>query len=149
VCRVLQVPIYIFAPEEVLTVADRPDLLQAGVDLQRDVSAAVVLVICVLLLGKLRRPTVRSGGSSFPLSIYGVFALLFIRSAVGWARTSSRTSNSASSRPPVDLVILMIGLANAWTLTGADFAPRDADDPARVASHRTALIEAARRVMTA
>lgn len=47
---------------------------------------------------------------------------------------------------PVDLVILTIGLANAWYLTAADLVGEDASDPARVASHRAAVVEAARRL---
>lgn len=50
---------------------------------------------------------------------------------------------------PVDLVILTIGLANAWHLTGPDLAEGDATDPARIATHRAAVIEAARRLTEA
>jgi AcrR family transcriptional regulator len=50
---------------------------------------------------------------------------------------------------PVDLVILTIGLANAWYLTGPDLADGDPTDPARIASHRAAVIEAARRLTAA
>lgn len=50
---------------------------------------------------------------------------------------------------PVDLVILVIGLANAWDLTGADLVAADGSDdrdPDRIARHRQAVVEAARRL---
>jgi len=50
---------------------------------------------------------------------------------------------------PVDLVILVIGLANAWDLTGADLVTADGSDyrdPDRIARHRRAVVEAARRL---
>jgi AcrR family transcriptional regulator len=50
---------------------------------------------------------------------------------------------------PVDLVILVIGLANAWDITGADLVTADGSaytDPGRVARHREAVVEAARRL---
>jgi AcrR family transcriptional regulator len=50
---------------------------------------------------------------------------------------------------PVDLVILVIGLANAWHLSAPDLLPaarQDPADPQRIALHRTAVVEAARRM---
>jgi AcrR family transcriptional regulator len=50
---------------------------------------------------------------------------------------------------PVDLIILVIGLANAWDLTGADLVAADGSDYSdldRIARHREAVIEAARRL---
>lgn len=50
---------------------------------------------------------------------------------------------------PVDLAILVIGLANAWDLTGADLVAADGSDygdPGRIARHRQAVVEAARRL---
>jgi AcrR family transcriptional regulator len=50
---------------------------------------------------------------------------------------------------PVDLVVLVIGLANAWHLSSADLLPaagQDPADPRRIALHRTAVVEAARRI---
>jgi AcrR family transcriptional regulator len=50
---------------------------------------------------------------------------------------------------PVDLVVLVIGLANAWHLSSADLLPaagQDPADPRRTALHRSAVIEAARRI---
>lgn len=50
---------------------------------------------------------------------------------------------------PVDLVVLVIGLANAWHLSSADLLPaagQDPADPQRIALHRSAVVEAARRI---
>jgi len=50
---------------------------------------------------------------------------------------------------PVDLVVLVIGLANAWHLSSADLLPaagQDPADPQRIALHRSAAVEAARRI---
>jgi AcrR family transcriptional regulator len=53
---------------------------------------------------------------------------------------------------PVDLVILVIGLANAWQLSSADLLAATGEDPAdpeRLAVHRAAVVEAARRITPA
>ena len=50
---------------------------------------------------------------------------------------------------PVDLVILTIGLANAWDLSAPDLLTsqgQDAADTRRITRHRAAIIEATRRV---
>jgi AcrR family transcriptional regulator len=50
---------------------------------------------------------------------------------------------------PVDLVVLVIGLANAWHLSSADLLPAAGQhpaDPRRIALHRSAVVEAARRI---
>jgi AcrR family transcriptional regulator len=52
---------------------------------------------------------------------------------------------------PVDLVILTIGLANAWELSAPDLLAsqgQDVTEPERIARHRAAVTEAARRVST-
>jgi AcrR family transcriptional regulator len=49
----------------------------------------------------------------------------------------------------VDLVILTIGLANAWQLSAPDLLANQGQDPSdatRIAQHRAAVIEAARRI---
>lgn len=49
----------------------------------------------------------------------------------------------------VDLVVIVIGLANAWHLSSSDLlaaAGQDAADPRRIALHRSAVVEAARRI---
>jgi AcrR family transcriptional regulator len=60
-----------------------------------------------------------------------------------------RDQSDPAAIGPVDLVILVIGLANAWHLSAADLLPaagQDPADPQRIALHRTAAIEAARRM---
>jgi AcrR family transcriptional regulator len=50
---------------------------------------------------------------------------------------------------PVDLVVLVIGLANAWHLSSCDLLLAAGQDPAdsqRIARHRSAVVEAARRI---
>ena len=50
---------------------------------------------------------------------------------------------------PVDLVILIIGLANAWSLSAPELLAavgQSAADPARLATHRSKVIEGARRL---
>ena len=49
----------------------------------------------------------------------------------------------------VDLVVLVIGLANAWHLSSSDLlaaAGQDAADPRRIALRRSAVVEATRRI---
>ncbi len=66
-------------------------------------------------------------------------------------RDHSTTAIDGRGIGPTDLVILVIGLANAWHLSAADLlaaggvAPTDAV----VAAHRAAVVEAARRVSNA
>lgn len=50
---------------------------------------------------------------------------------------------------PVDLVILTIGLANAWYLSAPDLLTSSGQDPTdakRIATHRAAVIEATQRI---
>jgi AcrR family transcriptional regulator len=50
---------------------------------------------------------------------------------------------------PVDLVVLILGLVNAWSLSAPELlgaVGESATDPARLAAHRTMLIEAAGRL---
>lgn len=56
---------------------------------------------------------------------------------------------SGSPIGPVDLVILAIGLANAWELSAPDLldaAGEDPTDPRRIAVHRAAVVTAAQRI---
>jgi len=76
------------------------------------------------------------------------------RPAVGPRLTDAFLAHLAAVRDagtiaPVDLVILTIGLANAWHLSGPDLVDGDAIDPARIASHRAAVVEATRRLTAA
>jgi AcrR family transcriptional regulator len=60
-----------------------------------------------------------------------------------------RDQSDPAAIGPADLVILVIGLANAWSLSASDLLPaagQDPADPRRIALHRAAVIEAARRM---
>lgn len=51
--------------------------------------------------------------------------------------------------PPTDLIVLINGLAYAWLMSPRDLLRADGSDPdtpARLAQHRAAVIEAARRI---
>lgn len=77
VCLVLQAPIYLFAPGLVLTVADRPGLSEAGIEVQRVVGGLVVLATAALLAGRIRSAAPQQRRVLVPLSAYGIFVLLF------------------------------------------------------------------------
>lgn len=67
------------------------------------------------------------------------------------AMTRSATV-AASGIEATDLVVLVLGLATAWFINPNDLLAADGRDPqddARVATHRAALVEAARRVTAA
>jgi AcrR family transcriptional regulator len=58
-------------------------------------------------------------------------------------------SGATSGLPPTDLIVLIFGLASAWMIVPDDLLSADGSDPtspARIAIHRAALVEAARRV---
>jgi signal transduction histidine kinase len=78
VCLVMEVPLYIYAPDGPLSVADRPDLVSAGLEWQRIVGAAIVLVVSVLLTRRMRRARPEQRRVLVPLSAYGIVALVFI-----------------------------------------------------------------------
>ena len=62
-----------------------------------------------------------------------------------------RTIRTSGALDPVDLAILVVGLANAWDLTGPDLVAAGGEDPTdadRIAGHRAAVIEAARRLQS-
>ncbi|MDQ6805640.1 MAG: TetR family transcriptional regulator [Actinomycetota bacterium] len=64
----------------------------------------------------------------------------------------SHADNHEHAIDPVDLVILTIGLANAWHLSAPDLLANRGPDPAnpeRIATHRSAVIEATRRLSDA
>jgi AcrR family transcriptional regulator len=64
-------------------------------------------------------------------------------------QASPTTDGRPATIGPVDLVVLVIGLANAWHLSSSDLLPaagQDPADPQRIAQHRRAVVEAARRV---
>jgi AcrR family transcriptional regulator len=64
-------------------------------------------------------------------------------------RDQASSADQAAAIGPVDLVILVIGLANAWHLSSSDLLPaagQDPADPQRIALHRGAVVEAAQRI---
>jgi AcrR family transcriptional regulator len=65
------------------------------------------------------------------------------------ARMRAVGTRHAGGIGPVDLVILVIGLANAWFLSAAELlrtTGEDPDDPRRLAAHRAMVVAAARRL---
>lgn len=77
VCLVLQAPLYLFAPDGVLSVADRPGLLDAGVWTQRAAGSLTVLAAAALLAARIRRADPEQRRVLVPLSAYGILVLLF------------------------------------------------------------------------
>jgi AcrR family transcriptional regulator len=58
--------------------------------------------------------------------------------------------SSASGLPPTDLIVLVYGLAIAWFINPDELLRADGSDPGspeRLAAHRAALVEAARRLV--
>jgi AcrR family transcriptional regulator len=65
------------------------------------------------------------------------------------ATMTTGQSGATSGLPPTDLIVLIFGLASAWMIVPDDLLSADGSDPtspARIAIHRAALVEAARRV---
>lgn len=73
-----QVPLYLFAPGGPLQVADRPDLVDAGHWVQRSLGVLVVLATGWLLWRRLRALAPTQQRVLAPLSVYGIFVVLFI-----------------------------------------------------------------------
>ena len=78
VCLVLQAPLYLFAPGGPLSVADRPEIAEAGFDLQRVAGSLVVLATATLMIGRMRDSSSEQRRVLAPLTVYGIFALLFV-----------------------------------------------------------------------
>ncbi len=80
VSLVLQVPLYLFAPQAspggMLAVADRPGLASAGMWLQSGAGIACVVVTAAILTGRLRRATRRQRRVLGPLYLYGMVAVV-------------------------------------------------------------------------
>jgi signal transduction histidine kinase len=78
VCLVLQAPLYLFASAGPLSIADRPDLAQAGLQVQRAVGACVVIAAAWLCARRIRAAGPAQRRVLLPLTVYGIFALLLI-----------------------------------------------------------------------
>jgi len=65
------------------------------------------------------------------------------------ATMTAGNSGATSGLPPTDLIVLIFGIAAAWMNSPDDLLSADGSDPTspeRIAVHRAALVEAARRV---
>lgn len=73
-----------------------------------------------------------------------------IEAMQGGERSGSAASEpTASGLPPTDLLVLVQGLASSWLISPVDLLAADGADPyssERLAVHRAALVEAARRL---
>ncbi len=78
VCLVLETPRYLFAPGATLSIADRPDLAQVGLQVQRGVGACVVAAAAWLLARRIRAASPARRRVLVPLTVYGMLALLAI-----------------------------------------------------------------------
>ncbi len=78
VALVGQVPLYLFAPGGPLSVADRPDLADAGHWVQRSFGVLVVLSTGALLARRLRAMPPAKRRVLAPLSVYGIAAVVLI-----------------------------------------------------------------------
>jgi signal transduction histidine kinase len=75
---ILQAPRYLFTPGTPLSIADHPNVVEIGVELQRVVGALVVLATAVLLVRRIRRASPAQRRVLAPLTGYGIFAVLLI-----------------------------------------------------------------------
>ncbi|HEY6762095.1 MAG TPA: histidine kinase [Baekduia sp.] len=78
VSLVLQAPLYLFAPAGKLSIADRHDLAQLGLQVQRGVGACVVVAACWLLARRIRDADAPQRRVLLPLTLYGILVLLTI-----------------------------------------------------------------------
>ena len=79
---VLQMPLYLFSsfppPYDALQIADRPDLLEAGLWLQRSAGILVMSMTAAVLVRRLRAAAPSQRRLLAPLYAYGVAAVLFV-----------------------------------------------------------------------
>lgn len=82
VSGVLQAPLYLFdpggSPDGVLLVADRPDLLQAGLWLQRGAGIITMVLAAAVLVGRIRRAGEAQRRVLLPLYLYGTVAVVLM-----------------------------------------------------------------------
>lgn len=79
VCLLLELPIRLFEPDGVLSIADRPELVSAGITTLRVGGALLVLATSVILVGRMRQATREQRRVLAPLYVYGIFTLLFVQ----------------------------------------------------------------------
>jgi signal transduction histidine kinase len=106
VCLALQTPLYLFAPGGPLSVADRPELADAGFDLQRVAGSLVVLATAALMIGRMRAASREQRRVLAPLTVYGIFALLFV--PVSQAIADSLFDGGGLTLPAIQLGVLAL-----------------------------------------
>ena len=88
VMTVLQAPLYLFSapppPWDVLTVAERPDLVELGHDVQRVGAYAVVIAADLIMVRRMSRATPEQRRVLLPLVAYGSVAVLLIPVTASW-----------------------------------------------------------------
>lgn len=87
VCLGLELPIHLFRPDGVLSIADRPALVDALIVTLRIAGALLVLAVAAVLVGRMRRATPEQRRVLAPLFGYGIFALLMVQwssEVAGW-----------------------------------------------------------------
>ena len=104
VCLVLQTPLYLFAAAGVLALANRPDLADDGLRIQRIAGVLVVVATTVLLIARMRRANPDQRRVLVPLSVYGIAALLFI--PVSSALTDSFFGGDVIARVLAQLAVI-------------------------------------------
>ena len=106
VCLILQAPLYLFAADGTLSLADRPGLASAGLEVQRVAGALVVLATAALLVRRMRQGTPAQRRVLAPLTVYGIFALLLI--PVSSALADSLFGGGGFTLPVVQLAVLAL-----------------------------------------
>lgn len=79
VCVIVELPLHLFRPDGVLSIADRPELVDAGTVVLRVAGALLVLATTALLVVRMRRATAEQRRVLAPLYVYGTFALLLVQ----------------------------------------------------------------------
>lgn len=79
VCLVVELPLHLFRPDGVLSIADRPELVDAGIVVLRISGALLVLATTAFLVVRMRRATPEQRRVLAPLYVYGIFALLLVQ----------------------------------------------------------------------
>lgn len=108
VCILLQPPLYLFDrhnPVQAMVIADRADLVNLGIWVQRGAGFLVTVATVIVLMSRLRRSDAAQRRVLVPLFGYGVFAILF----APFAPFALQASFNAS--PLAQLVLQMVTLA--------------------------------------
>lgn len=85
VCLLLEAPKYLFAAGGPLVIADRPDLVDTGILVQRLCGLVVVLLIAAVLVQRMRVATPAQRRVLAPFALYGIAAILAIPLGAGVA----------------------------------------------------------------